>query len=376
MPIKEIFKKVLFWRLITIVFAILGIFLVALKPDYSQQTVKFSLNNLLEMWANFDGTHYLNLAKYHYGSAYTRMDFAFFPVFPWVIRTFNIFGSYIVSALFITNLCFALALYFLYKLIIIDFKPKIAKLAILSALVFPTSFFFGAVYNESIFLLEVVLVFYLSRKRHFFLAGVIAAIASATRVTGIFLWPSIIYEYYLLNGQSIRKCLRPEIIWLGLPPLGILSFMKFQLEKTGDPLFFIHIQANFAQRSTEKLILLYQVFYRYFKMLIFVDHTDPLFFTVFIEFLSAAILVLVLIFFFKKIRFSYWMFTFLSFILPSLTGTFSSLPRYIIVLFPVYICMGIFLNKINPISQKIFIAFSILLSLFAISLFTRGYFIG
>lgn len=377
MSLGNIFKKVLLWRFLILVIAVSAMFVLPARPRFTRLTPTPSVSDLSTMWSNFDGIHYLDLAQYGYGYQHkTDMDYAFFPVYPWLINKFSFLGSYLVSALFVSHLCLIIALFFLYKLFRLDSNSKISRNAIYLLLIFPTSFFFGSVYNESIFLLLIVLSFYSARKNNFLLAGIFAAIASATRVTGMFLWPALIYEFYLLHGSSLKKSLNPKALFLLLPPLGLLSFMRFQFLKTNDPLFFIHVQSNFAERTTDKLILLYQVFFRYFKMLIFVDHTDPLFFTVLIEFLSALLILGILIFSIKKIRFSYWLFIFLSYILPSLTGTFMSVPRFTIVLFPIFIFLSTWFEKNHPYFRYTYFIICAILSILSIAFFTRGYFIG
>ncbi|EKD53003.1 MAG: hypothetical protein ACD_61C00186G0040 [uncultured bacterium] len=376
MSLKEIFKLVLGWRLLIVLIALPAMFLLSPRTRFTNLTEKPSVSNIFSMWSNFDGLHYLDLAQYGYGYQHkTDMDYAFFPVYPWSVRTFNYFGNYLASGLFVSHVSLILALYFLYKLVLLDFKPKIAKSTIYLLLLFPTAFFFGSVYTESLFLLLVILTFYLLRRQHFFLACLLAAIASATRITGFFLWPSIIYEYWLMYGKDFRKSVNLSAIWLLLPPLGLFSFMRFQYLKTGDPLFFFHIQSVFGGRTVDKLILLHQVFFRYFKMLIFTDW-DPLYFTVVMELLSALLIITILIFFFKRIRFSYWLFVLLSFALPTFSGTFMSMPRFTLVLFPVFMVMAYWLEKQHPFVKYGLYAVCTVLSILSIIFFTRGYFVA
>ncbi len=377
MSLTEILKKVALWRLAILLLAVLATFLIAPRTRFTNLSSSPSWGNLASMWSNFDGVHYLDIAEYGYGySNKTDADYAFFPVYPWLINKLSFGKYYLASGLFISHLCLVLALYFLYRLVRLDYNPQISRRVIFYLLLFPAAFFFGTVYNESLFLLLAVLSFYSARKKNFFLACVFAAIASATRVTGIFLWLSLAYEFYLAHGKSIRKCLGPQLIWLTLPPLGLLSYMRFQFLHANDPLYFVHIQSSFAERTVDKVILLYQVFYRYFKMLIFVDHADPLFFTVLIEFLAGLLILLVLIFSIKKMRPSYWVFVFFSYILPSLTGTFMSLPRFMLVLFPVFIFLADWLERHHPYYRYLYCFLSVLFSILMISLFTRGYFVS
>ncbi len=377
MSLKEIFKLVLGWRLLILAIAIPAMFFLTARTRFTNLAPAPSMGDVVTMWSNFDGLHYLDLAEFGYGYQHkTDMDYAFFPVYPWAIRTFNLFGNYLASGLLVSHISLILALYFLYRLVVLDFKTKVAKSTIYLTLLFPTAFFFGSVYTESLFLLLAVLSFYFARKNNFFLACVFAGIASATKITGILLWPALIYEFWLVNNENIKKALNPTAVWLLLPPLGLIAFLKFQLIKTGDPFFFISYQSNFTGRSIEKIILLHQVFFRYGKMLIFTDHWDPLFFTVVLELLCATLILVVLIFSLKKIRFSYWLFTLLSFLLPTFTGTFASVPRYIVVLFPMFIYLASWLEKQHPYIKIAYYGVSGFMSILAVIFFTRGYFVG
>ncbi|KKT52472.1 MAG: hypothetical protein UW44_C0001G0024 [Candidatus Collierbacteria bacterium GW2011_GWB2_44_22] len=360
MSIKELFKLVLGWRVLLVLIALPAMFLLPPRTRFTNLTEKPSLGNVFSMWSNFDGLHYLDLAQ---------------PVYPWVVGTFNFFGNYLATGLIYSHLFLILALYFLYRLVLMDFSKKVARLTIILTLIFPTAFFFGSVYTESLFLLLVVLTFYLVRRQHFFLACLLAAVASATRITGIFLWPALIYEFWLTYGKDLRRSINLSALWLLLPPLGLLSFMRFQYLKTGDPLFFFHIQSVFGGRTVDKLILLHQVFFRYLKMLMFTDW-DPLYFTVVLEILSAVLIVSVLIFFFKKIRFSYWLFVLLSFLLPTFSGTFMSMPRFTLVLFPVFMVLAYWLEKQHPFIKYTFYAVCVLTSILSVIFFTRGYFVA
>lgn len=378
MNIKEIIKKLLGWRLLTLIFAIPAVFLLSIKPGFTQLQTGFSLNNFLSMWANFDGLQYLNLAKYGYGVPQTASAYAYFPLYPWLISFFNLFGSYIWSGLFISHLSLILAIFYLYKLIKLDYSSKIANTTILLLMLFPTAFFFGSVYSESLFLLLIVLTFYSIRKKHFFLGCIFAALASITKVTGIFLWPAILYEFYLLNQQSIKKSIfNPEILWFVLPPLGLLSYMNFLLQKTGNALYFITNQPLYgANREIGSLVLIHQVLYRYLKMVIFVDHFDPLFFTVILELLMGLLFLALVIYGIKKLRLSYSIYILLTYVVSSLTGTFSGMPRHVLVLFPAFILMAEIYQKLPKKFQYIYLFINLLFTLLTITFFTRGYFIG
>ena len=84
----------------------------------------------------------------------------------------------------------------------------------------------------------------------------------------------------------------------------------------------------------------------------------------------------IIIFSFRKIRWDYWIYIVLGFLVPTFTGSFSSLPRYVLVLFPAFIYLALSLERRK---KYIVIGIYILLSIIAITaqmLFVRGYFVS
>jgi len=145
--------------------------------------------------------------------------------------------------------------------------------------------------------------------------------------------------------------------------------------KFEDPFLFAHVQSGFgAGRETGKLVLLYQVIWRYVKMIFTVDKNNPIYFTVWLEMLASLYAIGLLIWgYIKKVRPSYLLFSFLSFLLPTLTGTFSSMPRYILVLFPIYIVLATIKNKYV---RYLILSIHFILLFICTMLFTRGYWIA
>jgi Gpi18-like mannosyltransferase len=373
------------WRIWLHVFSILGWLVLPLRKRFISGGVEgIFAHPGLWPWANFDGEHYLSIALYGYGN----LEQAFFPFFPWLIKTlvYPLRESYfalLLSGLTISHLAFLASLFLLYFLIKLDFDKKIARRAILLLLVFPTSFFFASVYTESLFLLLVLGAFYAARKKQWWIAGILGAIASGTKVIGIFLLPALLWEWWTQNkkqyairppAQAGNKQYAISLIPLLLIPLGLLIYMRYLAIHYQDPLMFFHIQPAFgAQRSGDKLILLYQVFWRYLKM-IATTKWDPLYFTVWLEFLTGSgFLALLVLAYLKKIRFSYLIFAALAYIVPTLTGTFSSMPRHVLILFPCFTILALIKNKI--LRSLLLVVCSLLLAIATI-FFTRGYWIG
>lgn len=377
--IGKIFKLVFLWRLLILAVAALAVYLLPIKDCCWDFGANLSPSYLANIWANFAGKDFLDLARFGYGSPLKPGTYVFFPLFPAAIKLFtNLVPNYLTSGLVLVHLSLVVALCYLYRLVRLDYKDSIAKNTLLLLLVFPTAFFFGTVYAESFFLLLVVLSFYMVRQERFFTACFLALLASATRFAGIFLWPALIWEIWQGHAKRAKKeGLDTALVWLLLPPLGLLAYMKQLLVKTGDPFMFLKTTPDFGPNLVvTKLILLHQVFFRYAKMLVGSSWTDPLFSAVVIE-LAVGILFLILtIFAFRRLRRSYASYTLLSYLIPTFTGTFTNLPRYALTIFPGFILLALWFGRQNPMLQRAYLAVNLLAAAILIVLFTRGYFVG
>lgn len=326
-------------------------------------------------WANFDGEHYLSIAIFGYKS----LEQAFFPIFPLLISVItkplaSDFFSLVVNStlvgLLISNISFFIALLFLYKLLILDFSKKIVIFTIIIILAFPTSFFFGALYNESIFLLLSVLSFYFARKKIWLFSGFLGMLASATRVFGFLLLPALLLA---VN----KKDRFGKWFWILLIPFGLIFYMIYQYINFGDPLAFYNLQTVVGEQHQRGITLLPQVYFRYIKMILTVDINNPIYQTILLEFIIGILFfVLPIIGFFKKIRLSYILYALIGFILPTIQGSFSSTPRYVIVFFPSFLVLALLISKLNKSMQILVITFLVLTLMIESSLFFRGYWVA
>lgn len=357
-------------RVLTLLAALGGQQLLAFKDSfpYAEAVLVPFGPPLLWSWANFDGVHYIMLAQKGYVFGLTQ---AFFPFYPLLIRWISkILQNELITGLLISHLAFLGASAVFYKLVRLDFSQKVANKTLIVLALFPTAFYFLSLYTESIFLLFILAAFYWWRKGKTIKAGLAGMLAAATRIVGIFLVPALLFEWWQSKKRS-----KSQLVPVLLPVIGLGLYMRFLKNKFGDALMFAHVQEGFgAGRTTGKLVLLYQVFWRYAKMVFTVDVHNPIYFAVWLELLAAGgFLVLLAWAWYKGIRKSYLIFAFLAYLLPTLTGTFSSMPRYVLVLFPAFIVIG---QLKNQWLFRFWLLISISLLLVSTALFTRGYWIA
>lgn len=377
---KNILIYFLTWRMLLFVIAFISAFFIPTFantfPYVDRVLTVTNLPNWLWGFANFDGVHYLRIAQNGYTAQFTQ---AFFPLFPLLINIFNIlprFGvdqsmfvdpSFFITGLFLSNVLFIIALYYFYKLVEIDFDSKIAKISVIFLLVFPTSFFFASIYTESLFLLLTVLSIYLIRKNKFLIAALLIALATATKVIGIFLVPLYFIECFKSKN-------RINYIYGILTPLGLIAYMYYLAINFNDPLYFFNSQASLnTGRDSEGLILLPQVIYRYIKIFTLNNPLTVNYFVSVLEMLFTLLPLGMLFYYIKQIKFSYWFFAISSLLIGTLTGTLSSMPRYSIFAFIFLIPLVV---KYNHKYLKIIVSFSALLLVILTMLFVRGYFVS
>ena len=385
-----IIKSFLGWRVLLCVFAFLSTFLIVNFGNrfaYADRVLTIThLPSWIWGFGNFDGVHYLKIAQSGYAADLSQ---AFFPLYPLLIRFFNFFPkdnlldpvlfndpSYFYTAMVLSIIFFIGALYFTYKLFSENYNKKIAQISILLLLSFPTAFYFGAVYSESLLLLLTVLTFWFTKKDKFLLAGLFAALASATKIQGaiLFIFLAVeLWQKYRNNLSEQRKHFTKDLLGILIAPLGLIFYMVYLKNTTGDFLYFLSSQPSLgAGRSSLPLIFLPQVIYRYLKIFLTVKVASLAFFNAFLEFSMTMGTVAVLIMAFKKMKFSYWIFSILVVILPTLTGTFSSMPRYVLMAFMLFPYLAVRYEK----NIKLIIIAQAFLQIILLSMFIRGYWVS
>ncbi len=380
----------LIWRLVLGVLAWLAAhFNLHLHPQFPYYLAELANRypRSLSTFAFFDGIHYLRIARYGYLDTGTQ---AFFPLFPLTIRFFHNLTnlSYLNSALLLTSFFSLLTIIVIYY----TFNKQTAKKIILLLLVFPTSFFFASVYTESLFLLLFSLWIYLVKKynnshntSYMLLATVVSATASATRITGLALSLATTYLIWFpplrLEAKGKRqeaKILVQNFLLTVISFSGFLAYALYLYLKFHDPLMFLHVQAMFgANRSTHPIIPL-QTLWRYFKILITATPTTFLYWRALAELLTFLwglyLLYKLLKAKGKRLKAYYALTSVIMLSLSSFTGSLSSMPRYFLVILPLfYIWAKLYRSRLTFYLTLIFLDF---LQLIAFYLFLTGQFIA
>lgn len=263
-----------------------------------------------------------------------QYNWAFFPLFPLMLRAAaRVTGEMPLTGMVLCSILFFVALVLLHKLSI-DFglDEKDADRTTLYLTLFPFSYFFAIPLSESLFLVLTVGSFYAAKRDHWLWAGILGALASATRVTGVLLLPVLAILYW----QKHRRIwpLRKEVLWLLLIPTGLLSFMVFLYFITGNAFAFKDIYTSWNRRFT------------FFFMPLFEYLRDPMLLAHYWDFrilnFLASILALVCGFFLLKWRWwSLAAYTLVSMFISLSSGVLQSHARYVMVLFPIFMVLAV-----------------------------------
>jgi len=243
-----------------------------LSHPFGAWPAKGFLELVLSPLAKWDAQHYLGIAfdgyvQSHPGLPLGGEQAAFFPLYPGVVHILSGFGAspglVLIMAYLVSLSCFFAALVLLHRLTVIEIGERYARPALLLLAFFPTALFFGIPYSESMFLLLAVGAFLAARTGHWAIAGVILALASATRAPGLLLVipVALLYLYgprtdrELVPGRGFwpRYRIRPEAAWLLLAPLGIVAFSAYLHFALGDAFAWEHAQALFGRHTVDPL---------------------------------------------------------------------------------------------------------------------------
>lgn len=307
---------------------------------------------LLPAWdRRWDTAWYIDISQrgYAWHKAVGTSPTAFFPLYPLLIHlgVTLTHRSAIVVALLISNLSFFVGLIYLYRLTAWELGHEVAKRTLIYIAVFPTALFFFAGYTESLFLLLTVACFYHLRRRQWLLAAAFAAFASATRVTGVLLLLPYIYEYARYCNFSPRQMVGRGLAGVALVPAGLFAFMVYLHVTVHDWLAFSHFQAAWQKILTPWL---WTGLMESIRQILFVQPSASFFEAHNVLNLAIGIAALAatvaasrrLPAAYSLYLVAFWLVTLSS---PAIAGGYAvpwiSLSRYIVVLFPLFMYLGI-----------------------------------
>ncbi|HEX3510740.1 MAG TPA: mannosyltransferase family protein [Solirubrobacteraceae bacterium] len=373
--------------------------------------------------ARWDSAWYLTIARYGYRpdlAPYTTPRAAYFPAYPLSIRAVSLTGIPIVLAgVLVSFVAFAFALQGIRRLAELELPrlragaraASVPRLAVLITAFSPMAFFFSADYSESLFLAFTVGLFWSAREGHWLRAGVFGALAGATRSTGLVLIaPALLLYLYgpredrppdrplrapaggwkpgaaglLVRSAALarpRYRVRRDVLWLALLPAGVALYAGWLAAAGGDPLAPFHAEQAWSRHLVGPItgvwdglvagfdgarqLLSFQRSHVYFRIAAgdpFIVATHNL---LALAFLLAAIPAFIGVV--RRLPLAYGVYALAALALPLsypvAPQPLMSIPRYLVVLFPLSIWLAAWLAE-HPRLQRPLLAASVLAMLF------------
>ena len=373
---------VLAWRIGLFILALLAPHFLPYLPSFPYAASLLAPSGYpaaIYSFANFDGVHYLTIAK----EGYLHVNFiqAFFPLFPLaILRPLSLLTPHhppILTGIIATSLFALTAILLLFALIKERTGSAAAWRACVCLLLFPTSFFLGSLYNTSLLLTLILIALFAAMKRHWGVAAGATLLACATHISGILLIPALlltlIQAHYPKATMSLRTTAIPLLLIL-LSSIGLGSYMLYLFVHFHDPLLFFHAQSSFGAGRSTHLVLYPQVVWRSSTILI-LSQLDFKYIAYLQEFLAGTLGLLGIIMSSFAVRRSWLVFALLAFFLPPLTGTMSSMGRYLLICLPLF-CTLALLKNYNKYIYWGWLGISTLLLVINTMLFIQGYWVA
>jgi len=358
--------------------------------------------------------------------AATSARMAYFPLYPLAMRAIGWTGAPLVLAGVLISLgAFLLALYGIHRLTTLELAARLrpgapapaeaARLAVIVTAFSPMAFFFSAVYTDALYMALSVGLFWCARQGRWAWVGVLGALAAATRSTGLMLLvPAlIIYLYGPREDRPARRradaggparrgaraaavpalsrlggLLRPryrvrrDVLWLALVPAGIAIYSVWLGLSGGQLLGAFHAEQAWSRHFVGPYLGIWDGLVAGFdgvrQLLSMQSH--HIYFTLVggspmiaawhnlmeLAFLLAAIPALVGVL--RRLPLAYGAYVLAAMALPLsypvAPQPLMSVPRYLVVLFPLSIWLGAWLAERPRLRRPAFVVSTVLMAFF------------
>jgi hypothetical protein len=215
-------------------------------------------NLLVAPFARWDSAWYLTIA--HSGYDHDPARTAFFPLYPLAMHGLGVvIGSDLIAGVLISLVAFGIALVLLYRLTALELDAPVARITVLLVAFCPMAYLFSAVYSESLFLALSLGCIWQARMGRWAWAGLLGALAAAERNSGVLLIVPLVLLFLYgprqdapLRAISARASrigrllpryrITPQLAWTLLVPLGLAAYVLVLALLTGDGLAPFHSQ--------------------------------------------------------------------------------------------------------------------------------------
>ncbi len=291
---------------------------------------------------------------------------------------------------------------------------RTARFAVLALAFSPMAFYFSAVYSESLFLALTVAFFWCARQGRWALVGLLGALAGATRSTGLVLAaPALILYLYgpradrapdfpparraagatpaarlRSSARAFARALLPRyrpranMLWLALLPAGFAAYGAW-LSLSGGHFFTpFHTEAAWGRHFSgpyvgawdglraafegARQLLSFQNSHVYYPAALGSPSIAAGHNLMAAAFVLAAVLLVIAVF--RRLPFAYGVYVLAALALPMsypvAAQPLMSVPRYMVVLFPLSMCLGRWLARRPRVGVALIVGSALLMALF------------
>ena len=315
------------WLAVFIAFVVIGIALFIgwdnnkLIPAYPNPHYHYLSSNPLSFISNWDGPNYLKIARHGYLNYFYT---SFFPLYPLLIKAVSfVFTSYLLSALFISWICFVGAIYFFIRILrtmgVLD-KGKNGLKPAMFLVLFPTAVFFVATYTESLFAFISLLAIYLTLEKKYLWLPLLMMLIALCHITGVFV--VLLIALMLLEQKAEVRYLVME---LSGGALGILGFMAYLKYRFNNPFAFFSSQTHLHGWFLHNYLTL-------------ITKTSVL------NLVLVALIIIAAVYYWKRKR-SFSIYSMLFLLIPIAGKQFGGFNRYVLMAFPVQFMLYEYFNN-------------------------------
>jgi len=315
----------------------------------------------------WDGGWYLKIAREGYHLSESEYSAApFFPLYPFLIATLRtIVEDEAIAGTMVANLAFLAALCLLYRLTSRRWGEDLAKRSVLLLAVGPWSFFFSAIYSESLFLLCCLAFFIFALDAKWPYAALCGFFAALTRSAGATLLLVGAWQYVRGAGFNPKR-LRLNAAWLLLIPLALGLFSFILYSQTGDMFANVTGSGAWARRPVNPFSVIVDRFSRLnlnLSLLGAQKMQTHLMWGVWI--LVSIVVLLAVAPIARRLDVGFAIFTAAGMLLPLSAGLIEAAGRFAQVLFPVTILLALYAKR-ERVYSCLALTFSAFMLFFAI----------
>jgi hypothetical protein len=242
-----------------------------------------------------------------------------------------VFRNRVLSGMIVSYVASVFACWFLYLLVRIDADHGDAWRAVLLLLTFPTAYFLSAPYSEALFLFGVTGAVYAARTARWGRAGVAGAIATGTRLQGLALLPALVAEVF--RGKASKAVRARCLAWTVFAGAGFATFLLINQVVAHDPFRYFTLQrTHWFQTTVPPWVPITAAVGE------LVRGTSSTHAFVFVTRLGAiALAVPLLVVASRRLAVADWIYGWAGFVPLLFTGWLTSLPRFLLGLYPLFI---------------------------------------